>query len=453
MSIAQTDASGNRPEWRDFLRALYAGAPEDLYFELRCIHPTTGDARSFWSKVGDKRTLTNALNRGTDLNRESGYGLYFAPCLRRDKQGKAEAAALLPALWVDLDCDDDAARRAAALAKLHAFNPPPSAIIDSGGGLHAYWLLSEPITLDDDSRKQAAGILRGLFSALGGDPQYVKSVASVMRLPNSLNTKPDRGGVIVTLLELHPDRRYPLSDFAWLESQPQVERIGSLNVVTLNGNRQHPLPKRTEDYLAAGATEGSRNTELFHAACQLRDAGYSESDAEAQLVPRYVADGCSEKEALATIRSAYSCPPRDPIPSPRDQVEQLVSRYSQRNEQGTHPTVDEIRAAVKGCATLDPLAWAETRKQLRAIAGDTFRVQDLNQMYQQARREAHRSQNAESLSVAGRYLETETGIVYEKMTERGLVRQPVADWTGRIVEWITRVDDDGQEEHIMRTQV
>jgi hypothetical protein len=454
MSIAQTDASGNRPEWRDFLRALYSGAPDDLYFELRCIHPTTGDARSFWSKVGDKRTLTNALNRGTALNREGGYGLYFAPCLRSQKQGKAEAAALLPALWVDLDCDDDSARRAAALEKLHAFNPLPSAIIDSGGGLHAYWLLNESVSLiNEAARKQAAGILRGLFSALGGDPQYVKSVASVMRLPNSLNTKPERGGVIVTLIELHPDRRYPLSEFAWLESQPQVERIGSLNVVTINGNGHHILPKRTEDYLTSGATEGSRNTELFQAACQLRDAGHSQSEAEAQLIPRYVSDGCSEREAVATIRSAYSRQPRDPIPNPRDQVEQLVNRYRQRIEQGTRPTVDEIRAAVKACAALDPLAWAETRQQLRAIVGDTFRVQDLNQMYQQARREAHRSQNAESMSASGRYLETEMGIVYEKMTERGLVRQPVTDWTGRIVEWITRVDDDGQEEHIMRTQV
>ena len=453
MSIAQTDPSGNRPEWRDFLRALYAGAPDDLYFELRCIHPTTGDARTFWSKVGDKRTLTNALNRATVLNREGGYGLYFAPCLRRDKQGKAEAAALLPALWVDLDCDDDAARRAEALANLHTFNPLPSAIIDSGGGLHAYWLLSAPVMLDENSRKQAAGILRGLFSALGGDPQYVKSVASVMRLVGSVNTKPERGGVVVTLVELHPDRRYPLSDFAWLESQPQVERIGELNVITLNGNGRHPLPKRTEDYLVSGATEGSRNTELFQAACQLRDAGHSQSDAEAQLVPRYVADGCSEKEGLATIRSVYSRPPRDPIPNPRDQVEHLVNRYSRRDGDGTRPTVDEIRAAVKACAALDPLAWAETRKQLRAIAGDTFRVQDLNQMYQQARREANRSHVTESLSAGGRYLETETGIVYEKMTERGLVRQSVTDWTGRIVEWITRIDDNGQEEHIMRTQV
>jgi len=224
-------------------------------------------------------------------------------------------------------------------------------------------------------------------------------------------------------------------------------------MVTLNGNGNHALPKRTEDYLTAGATEGSCNAELFAAACQLRDAGHSPSEAEGQLVARYVADGCSEREAVATIRSAFSRPPRDPIPSPRDQVDQLVNRYGRRDGEGARPTVDEIREAVKACATLDPLAWAETRKQLRILAGDTFRTQDLNQMYQQVRKEVNRSQAAESMSAAARYLETETGIVYEKMTERGLVRHPVTDWTGRIVEWITRVDDDGQEEHIMRTQV
>jgi len=450
MSIAQTDASGNRPEWRDFLRALYNGASDELYFELRCIHPTTGDARSFWSKVGDKRTLTNALNRGTALNREDGYGLYFAPCLRGDKQGKAEAAALLPALWVDLDCDDDAVRRAAALDKLHTFNPLPSAIIDSGGGLHAYWLLAKPVTLDKDSRKQAAGMLRGLFSVLGGDPQYVKSVASVMRLPNSVNTKPERGGVLVTVVELHPDRRYPLTNFAWLENQPQVERIGSLNVITLNGNGHHPLPRRTEDYLISGAPEHHRNNELFAAACQLRDAGHSQSDAEAQLVPRYVADGCSEREAVATIKSVYSRPPREPIPSPRDQVERLVSRYSHQNEVQERPSFAQIAETVQACAGMNPVEWAETRHRLKSVCGEGLKVADLDRMYREARRERSAAPHGEG---AERYAERDGGMVYEKENERGLSRLTVADWTGRVLEWMMQVDDDGQIDRQMRLQL
>jgi len=199
MSIPHSDAPGNKLERSDFLRALYGNTPDELYIELRCIHPATGDAKALWSKVGDKRSLTSAFKRVTALNGD-GYGVYFAPCLRQTKSGKADAAALLPALWVDLDCDDDPKQREAALNKLYSFNPPPSAIIDSGGGLHAYWLLDEPLSLDENTRKQAANILRGLFQALGGDPQYVKSVASVMRLPGSVKTIPHSSDFAPTAL-------------------------------------------------------------------------------------------------------------------------------------------------------------------------------------------------------------------------------------------------------------
>ena len=32
----------------DFLRALYGSAPDDLYLELRCIHPVTGEVQTLW---------------------------------------------------------------------------------------------------------------------------------------------------------------------------------------------------------------------------------------------------------------------------------------------------------------------------------------------------------------------------------------------------------------------
>ncbi|MDX2159888.1 MAG: DUF927 domain-containing protein [bacterium] len=451
MSIAHSDPSGNKPDRGDFLRALYHGAPDNLYIELRCIHPTTTHAKSLWSQIGDKRSLTNAFNRATALNHE-GYGVYFAPCLRATKSGKADAAALLPALWVDLDCDDDPAQRQAVLTKLHTFDPPPSAIIDSGGGLHAYWLLSEPVMLDETSRKRTAGILRGLFTALGGDPQYVKSVASVMRLPGSINTKPNRGGVVATLLELHADRRHPLETFAWLESHTQGERIGSLNVVTLNGNGHHPLPPRTEDYLASGAPEGSRNAQLFAAACQMRDAGYSENDAAGQLAPRYIADGCSGREALDTIASAYSRPPREPIVTPRQQVETLVSRYPREAAALERPTAEEIAETVRLCADLDPVAWAEARQRLKSVCGEGLKVADLDRLYREARRDREKSATPPADS-AERYVERDGGIVYEKETERGITRYIVADWSARVLEWRMQVDDDGQIERNMRLQL
>jgi RecA-family ATPase len=73
------------------------------------------------------------------------------------------------------------------------------------------------------------------------------------------------------------------------------------------------LPERTLVYLRDGAQKGNRNDELLHAACQFRDARYSESEAIKQLVPRARADGLSSHEAVATIHSAFSRGAREQI--------------------------------------------------------------------------------------------------------------------------------------------
>jgi hypothetical protein len=441
---------------RDLLNALYKGSPDHLYLELRCIHPVTGEARSLWGRMGNKRELAAVLQQAEKLNRE-GFGVYFAPCLRKAKQGKAEAAALVPALWVDVDCDGNPHQRDENLRKLRDFGPAPSFIVDSGGGWHGYWLLDEPFQLQSESdRQKIAAMLRGLFAALGGDPEYVKTVAGIMRLPESINTKPERNAAVVCLVESHPERRYPLETFDWLESQRQVERVDSLKVVMLNGSGQHPLPRRTEEYIAAGATEGSRNTELFQAACQLRDAGYSQSDAERQLVPRYVADGCSEREALATIRSAYSRPARDPIPegrqTARQQVEQIVSRFGQSEAERERPTIEQISTAVQACATLNAVEWAAERQRLKAVCGEGLKIADLDRLYREAKRDLFRTA-ATAAPAAERYLVADGGMVFEKQTERGTNRQTVAGWVGQVLERTSRLDDDGQVEHLTVLQL
>lgn len=70
------------------------------------------------------------------------------------------------------------------------------------------------------------------------------------------------------------------------------------------------LPKATREYLREGAAVGSRDNSLFGAACQFRDGGYSQADAEGPLIDRAVRDGLSEAYAKRKIASAYSQPPR-----------------------------------------------------------------------------------------------------------------------------------------------
>ncbi len=129
--------------------------------------------RAKFGHSGRRSAIRNSvkvvLKQADKLNSE-GYGVYFAPCLRQEKKGSAASAALLPALWVDIDCDGDQIKRDKGLAKLRDFDPAPSIIVDSGGGWHGYWLLDKPFMLETDEDKQRiATILHGLFSALDAD--------------------------------------------------------------------------------------------------------------------------------------------------------------------------------------------------------------------------------------------------------------------------------------------
>ena len=70
------------------------------------------------------------------------------------------------------------------------------------------------------------------------------------------------------------------------------------------------LPKSLREYLAAGAEQGDRNNALFAAACQFRDCGYAQADAEISLLKRGIADGLPASEILKAIASAYQKAPR-----------------------------------------------------------------------------------------------------------------------------------------------
>ena len=78
-----------------------------------------------------------------------------------------------------------------------------------------------------------------------------------------------------------------------------------------NGNT---LPPSAEEMLASGAPQGHRNATAFDLACQCRDAGKTQSEAQGILAA--FAGRCSpplpEAEARAAVASAYSKAPRQP---------------------------------------------------------------------------------------------------------------------------------------------
>jgi hypothetical protein len=433
-----------------FLDTLYGSAPQEHLLEIRCIHPINGQVRSIWSNVHEQNSV---LEQAKQLNQQ-GYGIYFAPCLRTEKKGNAQSASFVPALWIDIDCENDPKQRDIALSKLRTFDLQPSVIIDSGGGWHGYWLLTNPFILEtDDDRNTIVNILKGLFQILGGDEGYVKSVASVMRLPSTINTKPERNGACVNLTYFEPGRRYDIQQFDWLKVEPNQNHLGSVS----NLDGQNHLPQRTQNYLSSGSFKGDRNRELFAAACQLRDAGYSQAEAEAQLVERYIADGddsenpaSREKEATATIASAYKQSPRDPIASPkhhaRQVVEQLVGQYQVTNKP-EQPTAQEIVEAIEACTHLNPIEWAEQRQKFKALTGDGLKITDIDRLYKEKKKAVERQHQQEYIDTES-YLMLDGKIIYRKETYRGTMEKTVTDWSATALYQTCQIDDDGKEAHV-----
>ena len=196
------------PDTLAFLDVLYercVSLRSSTRLTFTVIHPTSQQPTpSRHIPLDNRAALLDTLQRLSDTNR-MGWGAYFAvglrkPGLSRWKRGGAAEVIALPAFYTDIDDPTDAALMKLRGARLH-----PSVIVYSGGGYHAYWLLEEPTTNLHTARQ----VLQGLARTFGGDGL---SPAQSLRLPGTVNHKPERGGALCHLVE-SSDRHYCLSDF------------------------------------------------------------------------------------------------------------------------------------------------------------------------------------------------------------------------------------------------
>lgn len=223
-------------------------------------HLTPSRHISLW----DRPSLIDALHRLADTNR-LGWGAYFAvglrkPGLPRFRRGGDQDVAALPAFYVDVD-----SVMPETLANVRAFQPAPSVLVHSGGGFHAYWLLDEPMTDINIARR----VLHGLSKALGGDGL---SPAQSLRLPGTVNTKPERDGALCHLVEMS-DRHYPLSDFQ--QSIPSVKYPSA--------------PRRAAVPPSSEAGSRTLNTSLI---CAITDVLYRDYDARERRGSAWIAARC-----------------------------------------------------------------------------------------------------------------------------------------------------------------
>jgi hypothetical protein len=147
--------------------------------------------QKFFTSVQD---VIDAAN-GFDAN---GYDAYFAlATLEEAGSRKADNVQSIKSFFLDLDCgpNKEFANQETAILELKDFcarhSLPTPTLVNSGRGVHVYWILSEPVGRDE--WWPVAERLKKLCEADGfkADPAVTSDVARVLRVPLTHNHKSD----------------------------------------------------------------------------------------------------------------------------------------------------------------------------------------------------------------------------------------------------------------------
>lgn len=121
-----------------------------------------------------------------------GCGLY-RPGIRRGR-GEAADVVAIPGLWADVDCgkEDTFPTKSDAMKWLRALSLPPTLVVDSGNGLHAYWRFDRVRKIEDtDLGTLPRDWVSHLNDSTESKLDSVGDLARVLRVPGTANRKHD----------------------------------------------------------------------------------------------------------------------------------------------------------------------------------------------------------------------------------------------------------------------
>lgn len=204
------------PQTTELLTHLWRGGQWAYYW--------TPDGERYFSKKYQEERIAK-ISLWFPLNRQwpavpaawQGKNVYFGVHPAQSsgahwQRSTIATVAAVNAVFAEYDAEDYGGSKAAIWSHLETLPLFPTCIIDSGGGLHAYWWLTEPILLTGDNRTYMRRCQAAWVDMVGGD-DGAKDLARVLRLPGWQNRKPERGPDFPTvqIMELNSLRRFPFS--------------------------------------------------------------------------------------------------------------------------------------------------------------------------------------------------------------------------------------------------
>lgn len=199
------------------LSALWGHLEDGGLVELRPLAPERPKAHTAPARLQHKARrwlpladMLTALPAVLPWCASAGLSAYFGVLPRVRAGGSVDDAGHGAAVWADLDIAPQDAR-----ARLQGIPFAPSAVVLTGRGVHAYWLLSE-----ERPPLELAGLTRRMAVVLGADMAPTHP-AALLRLPGSINPK-HAGRPLAGLVKLEDGRRYHAEDLdEWLPALPK----------------------------------------------------------------------------------------------------------------------------------------------------------------------------------------------------------------------------------------
>lgn len=154
--------------------------------------------------------------------------------------------------------------KAAALDHVNRITPGATAVIDSGGGYHAYWLLREPFVIADETQREYIKSVQYRWVDYTGGDGGAKDLARVLRVPGTHNFKAiySPNYPEVRLLRFFDDKTYTLRELVRLLPPAKV----TTGAAQFLKRAQRPKPTGDDTELlqrARNAKNGARFVALF----------------------------------------------------------------------------------------------------------------------------------------------------------------------------------------------
>jgi putative DNA primase/helicase len=245
-------------------------APDD-WVEVRLL--PSGSSR--WFQLANSAEASSVIRWAVDLNArtQEPQNVYVGGNPRDAAGAKGnKSVPLARSVFADFDGGTTVEE---ALQRIHEADlPEPSIVIVSGGGVHVYWVLLEPVT---DTATWTV-TMKGIIAVVRSD-KSIHNAERIMRLPGTRNVKPEREGRplcrIVTINETRHDiEAFPVTSTA----KPQR--------ATKPKQRHGRLGDEAQRFIDTGTVEGERRPAIYRIACDMKARGWTLAEATAAIMSR-----------------------------------------------------------------------------------------------------------------------------------------------------------------------